>query len=131
MGQPLILSQKNGLNLSLVLTVKQCSCTCCGSSVASHGVAQMTSNNYPLPLRVAKKIKQVMEKRSERVMKMRVMTSLISYRKVLLPCLCQPLTTVFRVTDAAVCLSDCKHPILSLKRGSIESTQLWISWIVY
>ena len=68
-------SQKNGLNLSMVFTVKQCSCTCCGSSVASREVAQMTPNNYHLPLRVAKKIKQVMEKRSERVMKMRVMTT--------------------------------------------------------
>lgn len=86
-GQPLILFSKNGLNLSLVLTVKQCSCTCCGSSVASHGVAQMTSNNYPLPLRVAKDKASDGEKESERVMKMRVMTTLIRVQKVLLPCL--------------------------------------------
>ena len=69
--------------------------------------------------RMAKKIKQVMEKRSKRVMMMRVMMTLIRLQKdAPSPSLQTTHHFVFRVTGLLpVCLSNWKHPILSLKRG--------------
>lgn len=65
-------------------------------------------------------------------MMMRVMMTLIRLQKdAPSPSLPTTYHFVFRVTDLLpVCLSNWKHPVLSFKGGSVESTQLWITQTV-